>query len=580
MLKNLKNRSLEDLLAQKIESSASALDWESILSFLPEKSWRPDTEFVRGGYNSGQTVQKHSSLIELWMSYHCKQDAKSVWRSFLEKIAVDFPDLSVSSVYRGFCEGLAKSYQSRGRFEAAGSEDLLRMWLSYQKDKIEDKLDPLLCASVELELEGLTEDLIKEGANPQKAIQYVRSRGMYNQLVKAGASTFEKVNVDPREEEPLFCAYQQTSQPKKMDETVYAFLLSKSNNEFSSSADRDSIVADMSRQRLKKTKAGQALSDEERHVILTDVILKGSKTKEVVDAVKKCLPEANEWLFEHEVYGKVSLPLFLSLKRSDSQTVMTEVSHRLKEDWFLEKTEDGTSAFEVLTRVKKFKRIHELTSDQMGKLKSSMNLDAALFVKNMHWLVEKDVVPFSPISNISGTGQRGSLDNAYDEVFDWDISRADFLTALKKFNEEKGTAWLKKMINKGESNYSYSYNDAFIHLSSWKAWAFDISFKEMKSVAGQEGMMLKVLMETSKDIGALKHTYGGDKEKEIQSLIKTFQSAMKDGLEDPSELVEIVRRQVSNATIMNRIQNEVEHASLVQTAALKPNTLKRVNKAL
>lgn len=576
MLNNLTNRSLESLLADRIENTSSAKEWESILSFLPAESWRPDTEFSSGGHHHG--ARKSSSLVELWMSYHCMQHVKSEWKDFLEKIAVDFPDLSMASVYRGFCEGLAKNYQGRGRFEAAGSEELLRMWLSHQKNKIKDKLDPLLCASVELELEGLTDDLIKEGANPQKAIQYVRNRNMYNQLVKAGASTFEKVNTDPREEEPLFCAYKQTTQPKKMDETVYAFLLSKANHEFSSAADRDSIVADMSRQRLKKTKAGQALSDEERQIILTAVILKGSKTKEVIDAVKKCLPEANDWLFEDEVYGNVNLPLFLSLKRNDFQTVMNEVSHRLKEDWFLDRTNDGTSAFEVLTRVNKFKKIHALTIEQMDKIKSSMNLDAALFVKNMHWLVERGIMPCSPISNISGTRQRGSLDNAYDEAFDWDISRADFLTAFKKFNEENGTAWLRKMMNKSEN--VYSYNDAFSHLNSWKGWAFDVSFEEMKSVAGQDGMMLKVLMDGSKDIGALRYSYGGDKEKETQSLIKTFQLAMKDGLEDPSVLVEIVRSQVSNSSIMNRIQNEVERASLVQTAALKPNTLKRVNKAL
>lgn len=264
--------------------------WEDVVKFTPLNQWSPDTVFTTNGY--GQTNQ--TTLAQYWMRNH-----NGAWKSFLENISKGFRDLKDSIVVFAAIEGMHTTYANRGRYEAAGSEEVVKNWLVSYEDKWVEKQDfkdALLNQAIEVDFLDLSDYLIEKGANPQSALRFVTTKKAYDLLLKAKADPFIKSDIDARD-----YAVELTTQRRNIFEqtyakdTVYEELVSRADNAYASAKERESIINDMAKRRLKVKTGENAVPLDERREMLFDTIKNAKKKKEVITAVKACMPECWDW---------------------------------------------------------------------------------------------------------------------------------------------------------------------------------------------------------------------------------------------------------------------------------------------
>jgi hypothetical protein len=322
--------------------------WETLIFHTPVEQWRPDRPL--SNKTSQRNIRGHvgvSTLAELWMLQHTNSANHKTWSGFLSRVAKTYPDLDAGVVLRAVWFGFSASYARAGRYEHAGSEDVLRDWLKAfpeaWKDQAKEK-DALLAQAVELNLAEMSRDLLSAGADPQKSLRFVRSKELYDMLVKAGASTFERATDDPRNIDKLYESQRKVEGIKK--DTVYESLLAREDKTFVSAQDREKIVGDMTRQRLKQSKGKpSAFSDDERASMLFKTIAEAKKVKEVLSGLKACLPQAWEWTDKQSSGVKINVLMALAQRRH-LDAVYDQLGDRIPDSAWSQKDSQGKTLLE------------------------------------------------------------------------------------------------------------------------------------------------------------------------------------------------------------------------------------------
>lgn len=300
--------------------------WENVIGFTPLDQWSPDTVFNVGGHGN----IKKTTLAQYWMLNHV-----GYWKPFIERITLAYPDLKDDVVVYSAIAGMRTTYANRGRYEAAGDEVVVLDWLKSYKDKWltnQDYKDALLNQAIEVDFLGLSEYLIEKGAAVQPALRFVTTKKAYDLLIKAGANPFVAGGDDKRDLAPELCEERRNNfGPNFAKPTVYEELVSRDDNAFASAKERETIINDMAKKRLK-VKAGEAAApEEERRQMLFDTIANAKKKKEVITAIRACMPDCWSWRDENDNGKTVILALAAS---GDLDNVKEALNKKFPEDAF------------------------------------------------------------------------------------------------------------------------------------------------------------------------------------------------------------------------------------------------------
>lgn len=283
---------------------ASPDTWENVIGFTPLDQWSPDTVFAQNGHRNIQ----NTSLAQYWMRNHV-----GYWKPFIERIIQAYPDLKEEVVVYAAIDGMRTNYANRGRYEAAGDEGIVSLWLkSYEEKWVEnqDHKDALLNQAIEIDFLELSEYLIKKGANVQPALRFVTTKKAYDLLVKAGANPFVAAGEDKRDLAPELCEERRSNfGPDFIKDTIYEELVARDDNAYASAKERETIINDMAKKRLKVKGGESAVPEEERIQMLFDTIANAKKKKEVITAVRACIPDCWKWRNEADNGKTVLLAL-------------------------------------------------------------------------------------------------------------------------------------------------------------------------------------------------------------------------------------------------------------------------------
>ena len=453
---NKSNLSIEDAWVQATANmntyQAHEL-WEALVSHTPTEQWRPDSQIQ--GQNARNHGVKEESLAELWLAQHTRTANPDSWLGFLSRVATTYPDLKSDVVIRATWQGLASSYARAGRYEPAGSEKVLCEWLkAYPSawNAREDVKNALLVQAVELNLPVLSQDLIDAGASPQTALRFVRSKEMYDLMIKSGASTFEASNPDPRTGNPVYEDKRKFEYTRK--ETVYESLLAREDKTFVSAQDREKIVGDMTRQRLKQSKSKpSAFSDSERSEMLFKTIAEAKKFKEVLSAIKACLPQAWGWKGEDANGGEINL-LMAVAQRRDLDGLVDALGDKIPEASWAEKDSNGQT---LLTRVMSCSSdgvSRPVNADVFAKIKAAHPPTAAQAIESISNLALKGSKVSCPIGELlpENTDQ-----SAAEGINVWRLSREDFWKAVDDHAASQGAHWVKCLAKSLTKITRYGY---------------------------------------------------------------------------------------------------------------------------
>jgi hypothetical protein len=329
-------------------------EWENLLSFFDEKAWRPDRKLVGDG-----TKTEHFSLAEHWMSYAGKSQ-NGAWGDFLNRMAKAYQELDKGVFMRATLNSLAAGYASRGRYEFTGTEETTRVWLQnyghlWKKD---EKLKIIFLArAVELDLFDLTNDLLKEGADPQRVLHISHSKAMFDVLLAAGAKANAPAGTDPRVdyENELPKNAQTTGwrndRPFEYEaaSSVYESMAARDVESYSSTADRDKILNLLARTTLKKKK-GDTLSEgevEARKAFVLTAITSAKKEKEVLAAIKASMPDFWEWKVTE---NGANVPYLFKLLERQKWSTVAEFIDRAPENLLVDALENGETALSLLMK--------------------------------------------------------------------------------------------------------------------------------------------------------------------------------------------------------------------------------------
>jgi hypothetical protein len=533
--------------------------WESVIAVEEETDlnrWRPDRTVIISKHGG----QAETTLFKHWLSSHLGNGKYEglKWGNLLEKVIEQYPDSDAKACYQALCAGLGASYTTRGRYEAAGEEHVVLLWFKkiQHMPEVNVHLDALLVQAIQLNLLVFSEALIEAGAQAQAALGFVRTKEAYQLLKSRGASSFQAMTEDAREldewfEQPSESLITRHGMKRDKKGSVYEYLVARPDVEYNSSIDRDSILNDMARERLKKPKAGTVsdIGDDERQKILASTIEKSTKWKEAAGAISKCLPEAFNWRFQHQELGEVGLfqkimiekPTFLSLIKED----LAKKIEKAQYDLWAEKTSSGVSAFEVYMQFAGH-MVNIADSDKVAA-HTHVEMNAKRLWDNIEQMVARPASSkpghertfACPVSSTTGK-PRMSIDDAYDKDA-WGVTKEDFLVELSNRLVKKPAGWFTQ-IGKVLATYSsHGYNQSgFYNLKSWVE-LFDGDIKKTAQQFGKEAAGFVLMSKIGVALDEINSSYQSERKKaalkKIEVDLKTFALEVK---ENPIDLLNLM----------------------------------------
>jgi hypothetical protein len=320
------NSSIENAWYETLKKEECATVWEDIVGRTPSEQWSPDRKIVQNVYNQKTT---ETTLAEVWMSLHRHN---TQWEGFMDRVISVFPGLMPEVVVKAAVAGMGKVSSEKDRYKAFGSEELIKNWLERYKEAWVDNQEHrnrLLTHAVNAGFGEITTLLLACGANPQKALYATINKKSFDVLVAAGADP--TLPLDGTEEN-LFQGWRSNKvleEAISSNSTVMSFLSSRADQTFEAAKDRDAIIGWLNRAMLKTAKKNEnSASDEEKRAEMLEGLIKNArKTKEVVKAVKSCLPAAWDWKFE----GGKSLLMLLSADRANFDATVKELKDKIPE---------------------------------------------------------------------------------------------------------------------------------------------------------------------------------------------------------------------------------------------------------
>ena len=364
VFKNKSNYELERAWFMAFGSGPKNVDvWEAIVGRVQIDQWSPGTKFSL----TDETNSVQSTLAEIWMGNH-----DSSWAGFMERVSLAFPVLDITTVVNSAIRGMRKNYVSSGRFEVAGDEGVVMNWLkAYEPIWSADALsrDRLLCFAIDISFLDVADLAIKCGANPQSAMPLVKNKKSFELLRGAGADPFLKLGKESLE---LFFGPESGKWPQvnKLVEagaTVYEYFVASDVSAFDSTKERETVLNLLARERLKASKSGFLLPEEERKKILEGVIKNARKKQDILVPLKACLPAAWDW----QLNGKSVLMLL-----SDTRyfyDVYYELREKMTDASFLKRDSCGNSFFEYV--VKTHRGVLSYSSDILDRMKALTPID-------------------------------------------------------------------------------------------------------------------------------------------------------------------------------------------------------------
>lgn len=446
-------------------------EWQDIVSLVPTESWSPSTMVQYKG-------KKEKSLVE-WLFWMASEKSES----FLKNIGVAFPGLDKSLVVGAFVCGvapLAISGASRGGKKL--TQEMLMGWLkTYEASWA---VDVALCNiilenSIKVGLSEISELALINGAEAQKALQFVCSKKDYETLVEAGASPFLPVG-----------------KTKKVSEV----LMGRPARSFNSHKDRDQIVALIT----KAPKSNDGVEVDVKELVFS-TIKHTLNMKEVIAIIKANTPEV--WSWKSKSGGNVLHEILET--RNDKLALLEKLRGAAPLELWAQKNKKGLTAQEVIISNDS---LASISPELRNLLQSSEKLSAQRVV---------DAIMKIDLKNESSFPHCQAL--FLGETFVSGKDKALFFKTLAEENESSGGKWTDSMISVSKKMYSSSFE----RLVAWKRAIRDAKVQEIGGQKWQEFLFMLDLKEYAQEEKDSRYNYYSNDSETERAAEKMQKNIMK-----------------------------------------------------
>lgn len=456
--------------------------WQNVLCNTPTEKWSPDTPFTKDAF-PGTPKNKPTTLIEYWMAM-----PGSEWLEFLTAITESYPNINQEIALRAILIGM-RSIPSHEQGQAAGNEPCsLLMIKAYENSWTADQQikDALLCQAISNQFYDCAEFLIKNGAEPQKAIQIVRCYAGYELLVKHGANPLAIATKDSRLSLPqellslLTLNKKELTEPQPND-TVFQNLIWRTSS-YKNGTERAAVLNAICKLKITALKTEQPDSPKIQAEFF-DMLKRSQKTSDIVSIIRSFdIQKCWNWT-TYDDGAQINTLMFLA-KYSDLGGVFKQFKKNIPSEVlsFSDSLGRGILEFSVC---RSSGGQWDYSQSLYDKINNSKSLDAEAIVRILAYrCANKKTLSRCPnfIEN-----QKNYLDgNYFDAPLNTLISRPLFWECIHTYNAKHGDKWAEFIVDYAYYNISQSSFSEKCRIESLNEWSETINSMPQEIIDSSE----------------------------------------------------------------------------------------------
>ena len=430
--------------------------WERLIATRPLGTWRPDTPV-----NSNESKEKETSLVELWMRKARESNDHDQWLLFFENLIETFPDLNKEAVKKTLWIGLKRDAAFRKTRTNTPYENILKKWVSaFHETWEQDLKDALLNQSVELNLLNLTKDLIKLGGNASQGLRFIRTKDMYELLIRQGADPAQKTVEDKRLEMKDYTPVDGLKKDwSPIKETIAESLISKNEDCFLTRADQKKTIKNL----LSGSWPISEDQENSRSKMLFQTI-ESSREEEIFSAIRSNLPHVWQWKSQpttRKPAMNVLHALVFAGKIHVLEALFKKYGQKIPEACFSEKDSKGASLLERIIKENGINGVGVLFFNEK-MLSKIIQTNPPIPEQTIKMMVEfgggKEKQAKTAVTQVRNQSMTGcpindlTIQKEYKEITVISgyqkltgCSEEDFWAAEESYSNKKGRAWVEEI---------------------------------------------------------------------------------------------------------------------------------------